>query len=714
MFRRTHLLFVFMFFIIGGIWIVSLPSSTTALSLSRAEAPIEQFLTKEGTFRAPTDFVGSINPAGYNLISGPGESPRFSRIAQNTPQSPLAGIDNVNWSPTFGVPGANGSVRSMLWTGTDLYVGGTFTSIGGVSANRIARWDGSTWSALGTGTNNSVLALAWDGTNLYAGGTFSTPGSRVARWDGANWNSLGTGMNAGSIVFALTLQGGNLYAGGNFTTAGGGAANRIAQWNGTTWSALGTGFSNGAVRALTSDGTNLYAGGTFTAPISRIASWNGATWSALGSGVDNNVFALAWTGSTLYVGGTFLNAGGAPANRIAEWNGTAWSALGTGVDDTVNALNWSGSELFVGGAFVNAGGSPANRIARWNGSSWGALGSGTNVAVFALAWDNISMLYDNLYVGGDFTTAGLNASNFVADLRIAAIWDGGGVDNNGSTAANWSGDVVPTASDVAIFDITSNKDATLDGAFTPTLGGLLIEDSYTGTITQNNGLAITSDLLAHGGTLIVADPSVFSLTVSGVVINTGAVFQQTRPVNSADVPFLEISDGGSNVKYRGAEINTTGTGANLGGVTVRIRVIDTTAGEYCTQQGPNSYLYNRRCYEITATTDGAANLQLWYLFTERAGGSANQMGIFRDTTGNGGWVLLNNRTTGSGDSGAYRFATGDTPGFSHFLTANAGYAPTAVTLQTFSTTSAVTPVFLVLVGILFISATFVIWQRRKA
>jgi len=53
----------------------------------------------------------------------------------------------------------------------NLYAGGSFSTAGGVSANCIAKWDGTAWSALGTGVNNSVQALACDSAgNLYAGG----------------------------------------------------------------------------------------------------------------------------------------------------------------------------------------------------------------------------------------------------------------------------------------------------------------------------------------------------------------------------------------------------------------------------------------------------------------------------------------------------------------------------------------------------------------
>jgi len=46
---------------------------------------------------------------------------------------------------------------------------------GGHNARYIARWDGSTWSPLGSGLNSEVLALAAYGGKLFAGGFFTTP-----------------------------------------------------------------------------------------------------------------------------------------------------------------------------------------------------------------------------------------------------------------------------------------------------------------------------------------------------------------------------------------------------------------------------------------------------------------------------------------------------------------------------------------------------------
>ena len=172
-------------------------------------------------------------------------------------------FSDANWISLGGIPGANGAVYAAAVDDSgNLYIGGDFTFVGSTVVNCIAQWNGSSWSALGSGMNGSVNALAVSGGTLYAGGSFTTAGgvaaNNIAQWNGSSWSALGSGMN--SSVFALAVSGSTLYAGGYFTTAGGSAANYIAQWNGSSWSALGSGIG-GFVYALAVSGGTLYAGG---------------------------------------------------------------------------------------------------------------------------------------------------------------------------------------------------------------------------------------------------------------------------------------------------------------------------------------------------------------------------------------------------------------------------------------------------------------------
>ena len=47
-------------------------------------------------------------------------------------------------------------------------------------ANYIAKWNGSSWSALGSGMNHFVNVLAVSGSDLYAGGDFTMAGGKLS------------------------------------------------------------------------------------------------------------------------------------------------------------------------------------------------------------------------------------------------------------------------------------------------------------------------------------------------------------------------------------------------------------------------------------------------------------------------------------------------------------------------------------------------------
>ncbi|MEW6061288.1 MAG: hypothetical protein AB1600_05025, partial [Bacteroidota bacterium] len=97
--------------------------------------------------------------------------------------------------------------------------------------------------------------------------------------------------------------------------------------------------------------------------------WNGS-FSNPNVGMNNQVFSLAVSGDTLYVGGWFSQIEGVTRNYIAKWDGTNWSSLGSGMNGYVTALAIKGSDLYAGGIFTTAGGVTVNHIAKWNGSSW--------------------------------------------------------------------------------------------------------------------------------------------------------------------------------------------------------------------------------------------------------------------------------------------------------------------------------------------------------
>jgi PKD repeat protein len=138
-----------------------------------------------------------------------------------------------------------------------------------VSANNITRWDGSNWSALGSGSDYIIETLAVDSNgNLYAGGWFLSAGglsaNYIAEWDGFNWSPLGSGMgdvdgNSATVLALAVDDMGDLYAGGWFTTAGGKPSAHIGLWYPSPTAAF-SGTPLSGIAPLTVNFTNQSSG----------------------------------------------------------------------------------------------------------------------------------------------------------------------------------------------------------------------------------------------------------------------------------------------------------------------------------------------------------------------------------------------------------------------------------------------------------------------
>ena len=415
----------------------------------------------------------------------------------------------------------------------NLYIGGDFTNAGGMTANHIAKWNGSAWSTLGSGMNDAVNAL---------------------------------------VVVPRVGGGTVLCAGGDFTTAGGVAnTNHIAKWNGSSWSALGSGVGN-AVNALAVDGAgHLYAG---AGPV--VEQWDGSAWSTLGvtsiSGILFYVKALAVVprvggGTDLYAGGAFTTAGGVTVNHIAQWDGSAWLALGSGMDGAVNALAvvprvGGGTDLYAGGDFTTAGGVTVNYIAQWNGSAWSPLGSGVDSSVYALSVDGSG----HLYAGGNFMLAGNKLSPFIAQasLPVPAV-------------------TTPTSANVTSTTATLGGNVIDDGGSTITARGVVYAPTATNSNPVLGGNGVTN--ATTSGTSGVFNINVTSLTPGtdytfkayatnslGTGYSTSSTF--TTQSNSADLGSLVLSAGTLSPGFaRGTIIYT----ASVPNVTTSLMVTPTVA-----------------------------------------------------------------------------------------------------------------------------------------
>ncbi|HTP01251.1 MAG TPA: hypothetical protein VMJ64_07750 [Anaerolineales bacterium] len=186
-------------------------------------------------------------------------------------------------------------VDAIAVSGTNVYVGGSFQNVYDGStvplpgASYVAQWNGTHWSGLGAGCGGSSLdsrvnAITVDVTGVYVGGYFSdvsdgctslTAADRVARWDGAHWHALGSNGVPGngsiesssyySVVQSLLVNGSDLLVGGSFANVNNGgtvlpSADYLAAYGMRTTVTLKSQAANDGWVLETGESTN--AGGT--------------------------------------------------------------------------------------------------------------------------------------------------------------------------------------------------------------------------------------------------------------------------------------------------------------------------------------------------------------------------------------------------------------------------------------------------------------------
>jgi hypothetical protein len=257
-------------------------------------------------------------------------------------------------------------------SGTTVYAGGGFTTVGGQARNGLAALDATTGAATAwnPNANETVWALAVSGTTVYAGGGFTTIGGQPRNYLAAlnTSDGLATDWNpdADNLVLSLAVSGTTVYAGGFFTSIGGQARNSLAALDATTDTNNATAWNPDAdnfVFTLAVSGTTVYAGGGFTTVAgearSGLAAIDGAgTLTAWNPDANGIVWALAVSGTTVYAGGGFTTVGGQARNYLAALNtsdglATAWNPSAA---DEVRTLAVSGTTIYAGGGFTTIDG----------------------------------------------------------------------------------------------------------------------------------------------------------------------------------------------------------------------------------------------------------------------------------------------------------------------------------------------------------------------
>jgi hypothetical protein len=297
-------------------------------------------------------------------------------------------------------------IRSMLSDGDSLFIGGMqLRTEDGSFPGLVVRWDGETY--WGTGLSVGLLSepgvhsLGFHNGELYAAGqfegTFGSPIKNIARFDGTSWHAVGSGMDR--ALYATASFDGAIHITGHRLVDGGPS---VWRWDGVAWVGVGDAVNTNPVRAMiVRDGELIIGAQTSSTEhqdrygVSRLAdaAWVPIEHAAFSLPLGSTNFTLSEHEGDLIAGGDRQRAGGARfAGSLARWDGEDWTTVDHSLGASVYAMLADGEDLLVGGAFVAAGGVKSKGIARVTAEGVESLEtpirfvSGSQERVAHLAW----------------------------------------------------------------------------------------------------------------------------------------------------------------------------------------------------------------------------------------------------------------------------------------------------------------------------------------
>jgi uncharacterized delta-60 repeat protein len=605
-------------------------------------------------------FLALLGLGGFSNVFG---QPKISLPTTNG-GSALDGFD----------PNANGPVYVVVvQPDGKILIGGGFTSVLGVTRNRIARLnpDGTLDTAFDPNVTNANLegppppqlvvisiALQADG-KILVGGFFTSiggqPRNNIARLDPVtgladSWDPNATGSEQDFPVQSIVVQAdGKILVGGDFDSIGGQTRNNIARLDATTGLAdsfdpNATGDPFGSVVysiVLQADG-KILAGGAFASiggqPRNNIARLDSTTGLADsldpnatgGGGGYSRVHSIAvQADGKILAGGHFTLIGGQPRNNIARLDpitglADSFNPDAPGLNIVVHSIVVQpDGKILAGGEFTSIGGQIRNRISRLDATTGLADSFDPNANDLVRS---IAVQADGkILAGGFFTTLSPNGGAAVTRNRIARLETDGRLDQTlnlstvgtyvTATAVQADGKILIGGSFSTVLGVTRNNiarlntDGTLDIAFNPNAN-----DAVHSIAVQADGKILAGGFF-NGANSIGGQSRNFIARLDPI---TGLA-DSFNPNASSTVYALAVQSDGN--------ILAAGEFTSIGGQTRNhIARLDPTTG-LADSFNPNA---NGRIYSITVQADG--KILASGLFTSIGGQTRNHIARL-DVTG---------------------------------------------------------------------------------
>ena len=281
----------------------------------------------------------------------------------STPMFGVGRFIDGNWE-TLG-NGLNGIVHDFEWFNGSLYAVGQFNK---PETNtpfcNFARWNGTSWESLGGTINGPVYKAYNDGDRLLLGGSFSSVSgvtvSNIVAFDGIDFEAIGTGLTM--PVRAIErfnneiLVGGNLFH--NNQLCG------IMHLQGDAWSSMLS------IMEFSLDSSNVFydfdvinnrllasgnlqffpLNGNFGSGVLELSIFEGNGYLSGYTGLDSTVYALEQHLDGIYAGGIFQYSGNTLLNGIGAIEDLITSNKPSEVSFALKAIpNPSNGKVFIQG-----------------------------------------------------------------------------------------------------------------------------------------------------------------------------------------------------------------------------------------------------------------------------------------------------------------------------------------------------------------------------